>query len=64
MISRVNTVNLSNMPAVSEKTYSTGADSSDDSLAHSLATLSIGGVNNQWKITRFQKSPPVRIALS
>ena len=64
MISRVNTVNLSNMPAVSEKTYSTGADSSDDSLAHSLATLSIGGVNNQWKITRFQKSPPVCIDLS
>ena len=64
MISRVDTVNLSNMPAVSEKIYSTGTDSSDDSLAYSLAALSIGEVNSQWKITRFQESPPVRVALS
>ena len=63
MISRTNTVNLSNMPVASEKVYSTGADSVDDSLASSLAALSIGEVNDQWKITRFEKSPPVRITL-
>ena len=61
MISRANTVNLSNMPVVAEKVYSTGADSTDDSLASSLAALSIGEVSDQWKITRFEKSPPVRV---
>lgn len=60
MISRTNTVNLSNMPVVSEKA---GTDSSGDSLASSLAALSIGEINDQWKITRFEKSPPVRIVL-
>ena len=63
MISRSNTVNLSNMPVASEKVYSTGADPVDDSLASSFAALSIGEVNDQWKITRFEKSPPVRITL-
>lgn len=63
MISRANTVNLSNMPVKSEKVYSTGTNSSDDSLASSLAALRIGEVNDQWKITSFEKSPPVRIAL-
>jgi aminopeptidase 2 len=61
MISRASTVNLSNMPVVSEKVYSTGKDSADDSLASSLAALSVGEVNDQWKITCFEKSPPVRI---
>ena len=63
MISRANTVNLSNMPVVSEKVYSIGTNSADDSLASSLATLSISEINDQWKITRFEKSPPVRITL-
>ena len=63
MISRANTSNLSNMPVESEKNYSTGTDSSDDSLASSLAALHIGGVTNQWKVTRFEKSPPVSIVL-
>jgi len=63
MISRADTVNLSNMPVVSEKVYSTGADSADDSLASSLAALSIGEVSNQWKITRFEKSPLVRMII-
>jgi aminopeptidase 2 len=63
MISRPDTVNLSNMPVASEKVYSTGMNSADDSLASSIAALSIGEVNNQWKITRFEKSPPVCITL-
>ena len=60
MISRANTVNLSNMPVVSEKV---GTDSTEDSLVSSLAALSIGKINDQWKITRFEKSPPVCIIL-
>ena len=63
MISRSNTVNLSNMPVESEKVYSTGVNSNDDTLASSLSALSIGEVNDQWKITRFEKSPPVRLVL-
>jgi aminopeptidase 2 len=61
MISRANTVNLSNMPIASEEVYSTGTDPADNPLASSLAALSIGEVNDQWKITRFEKSPPVCI---
>ena len=63
MISRANTVNLSNMPVKSEMVYSSGVNSSDDSLVSSLAALRIGEVNDHWKITRFEKSPPVCIAL-
>lgn len=63
MISRANTVNLSNMPVKSEGIYSAGMDSFVDSLASSLAALRIGEVKDQWKITHFEKSPPVRIAL-
>ena len=61
MISRTNTVNLSNMPVESEMVYSTGVNSSDDSLVSSLAALRVGEVNDQWKITRFERSPPVGI---
>ena len=63
MISRSNTVNLSNMPVKSEKVYSASTDSPDDSLASSLASLHIGEVSDQWKITHFEKSPPVRAVL-
>lgn len=63
MVSRSNTVNLSNMPVESEGPYSAGTDSTDDSLASALAAFTIGETNDQWKITRFAKSPPVRITL-
>ena len=63
MISRANTVNLSNMPVQSEKTFFAGKDSSDDSLVSSLSALHIGEVNDQWKITHFEKSPPVSVAI-
>ena len=61
MISRANTVNLSNMPVQSEKLYSTDMDSSDGSLISYLTSLRIGEASDQWKITRFEKSPPVRV---
>ena len=62
MVSRANTVNLSNMPVVSEGPCSTGTGSADDSLVSSLSALCIDKekVDDQWKITHFQKSPPVR----
>ncbi|CCM04356.1 uncharacterized protein FIBRA_06528 [Fibroporia radiculosa] len=51
LISRADTVNLSNMPIVSEVGYATGLDAwLDGRLANS---------NDQWKMTRFETTPPV-----
>lgn len=58
MISRSNTVNLSNMPAISEEVYKSGSNPADDSLASRLSTLSIGELTDEWKITRFETTPP------
>ena len=62
MISRIDTVNLSNMPAKSERIYSTDLSSSDDSLASFLAAIPVGEIDDQWKITHFEKSLLVSIA--
>jgi aminopeptidase 2 len=62
MISRSNTVNLSNMPVISEEVYKSGSDSADDSLASRLSTLSIGELTDEWKITRFETTPPASLA--
>lgn len=59
MVSRTGTTNLSNMPVESEGVYSIDTTSSNDSLASSLAALRIGGVDGQWKVTHFEKSPLV-----
>jgi len=61
MVSRANTVNLSNMPVASEEPCSAGTGTAGDSLAASLSALCIDEVDDQWKITHFEKSPPVRI---
>ena len=56
LISRADTVNLSNMPAISEAVYIPGDKASTD-----LASL-FSGLNTQedaWKITRFQTTPPM-----
>ena len=63
MISRANTVNLSNMPVISEEGYPASTGPSDDYLASSLDFVHIGEANDRWKITHFEKSPPVRIVL-
>ncbi|KAJ6510778.1 peptidase M1, membrane alanine aminopeptidase [Mycena sanguinolenta] len=55
MISRVETVNLSNMPADSEVPYDPSS-ASDPNLATLLSTLP---KDAQWKITKFQKTPPM-----
>lgn len=53
MISRTDTVNLSNMPAASEETIANGANISPD-LAEIVSTLQGGG---EWKITTFETTP-------
>ena len=69
MVSRANTINLSNMPVKSEDVYSIDTVFLNDSLASSLAALRISGVDDQWKVTHFEKSPlvcvvPISIAVS
>ncbi|KAF8198250.1 leucyl aminopeptidase [Mycena galopus ATCC 62051] len=56
MISRAETVNISNMPAESEVAYDTSS-----ALNTSLATLlsTLPKKNLQWKITKFQQTPPM-----
>jgi aminopeptidase 2 len=53
MISRADTVNLSNMPANSEEALESANVPSD--LAEIVATTK----NEQWKITKFQTTPPM-----
>ncbi|KAJ7812088.1 hypothetical protein B0H14DRAFT_2858160 [Mycena olivaceomarginata] len=58
MISRAETVNISNMPAESEVAYDpTSASESDGSLGTLLSALPRKDV--QWKITKFAKTPPM-----
>ncbi|KAL0947133.1 hypothetical protein HGRIS_013264 [Hohenbuehelia grisea] len=55
MISRADTVSLSNMPSISEEPCDPQA-SKDPYLAKLLQALPSG---EKWKITRFQKTPPM-----
>ncbi|KAJ7025196.1 leucyl aminopeptidase [Mycena alexandri] len=55
MISRADTVNISNMPAESEILYNPSS-TTDTTLVGLLSTLP---KDTQWKITKFQKSPPM-----
>jgi len=59
MISRSNTVNLSNMPIISEEVYKPGSSTAVDSLASRLSSLSIGELTDEWKVTRFETTPPM-----
>ncbi|KAI0373350.1 leucyl aminopeptidase [Pilatotrama ljubarskyi] len=56
LVSRVNSVNLSNMPAVSEEVYKPESAAKDSWIGKKLSTLPNPG---QWKITRFETTPPV-----
>ncbi|KAH9921041.1 leucyl aminopeptidase [Fomitopsis serialis] len=63
MISRADTVNLSNMPVESEDIFDPNAGKFDDTvtwLSDVLASLGLAqGESEKWKITRFAKSPPM-----
>jgi hypothetical protein len=55
MVSHSDTVNISNMPATSETVYDPSS-TVDADLSSLLSTLS---KDIQWKITKFQASPPM-----
>ncbi|KIY51112.1 hypothetical protein FISHEDRAFT_71404 [Fistulina hepatica ATCC 64428] len=55
LVSRADTVNLSNMPAISESIYDPTVTYEGD-LAKVLTT-SLDGKEDKWKITRFDKTP-------
>ncbi|KAG9226085.1 hypothetical protein CCMSSC00406_0004996 [Pleurotus cornucopiae] len=56
MVSRANTVSLSNMPSVSEEVYKSGNVEADSALGKLLSTLDH---SEEWKITKFQPTPPM-----
>ena len=56
LVSRVNSVNLSNMPAISEEVYKPDSVDKDSWLATKMSTLPDAG---QWKVTKFETTPPV-----
>lgn len=63
MISRADTVNLSNMPVASEEEYksASGSGTTVSSLADWFSALTIKDQNasNKWKISRFETTPPM-----
>lgn len=56
MISRADTVNLSNMPAVSEEVYEPNAIVPGDIGELLSSTLN---QEDKWKITKFETTPPM-----
>ncbi|KAI9068366.1 hypothetical protein FKP32DRAFT_1587764 [Trametes sanguinea] len=56
MLSKFGSVNLSNMPAQSEKVCTTYSHEEDSWLAKKIATLEDPSL---WKVTRFQTTPPI-----
>ncbi|KAG5728364.1 hypothetical protein E4T56_gene19148 [Termitomyces sp. T112] len=56
MISRADTVNLSNMPAISEEVYSPAAAKPNE---HPDLAKLYSSLDNTWKITQFQTTPPM-----
>ncbi|KAJ6546483.1 leucyl aminopeptidase [Mycena vulgaris] len=55
MVSHADTVNLSNMPAISEQIYEPGSNETTE-MAKMLSSLP---TEHKWKITRFQATPPM-----
>ncbi|KAF7338457.1 Aminopeptidase [Mycena venus] len=58
MVSHADTVNLSNMPAISEEIYQPGSSASKEApeMSEMLSSLP---TEHKWKITRFQTTPPM-----
>ncbi|KAJ6455781.1 leucyl aminopeptidase [Mycena sanguinolenta] len=60
MVSHADTVNLSNMPAISEEIYTPGSSTSDHSPEMGKILMSLPTEHfDKWKITRFEKTPPM-----
>ena len=61
MVSRTDTVNLANMSAISEEVYTPSYTESTDLvswLSSKFSELTTGEAD-KWKITRFEKTPPM-----
>ncbi|KAF5386726.1 hypothetical protein D9615_001832 [Tricholomella constricta] len=56
LISRADTVNLSNMPAISEEVYSPAAAKPNE---HPDLAKLFSSLDDTWKITQFQSTPPM-----
>ncbi|KAH9857712.1 leucyl aminopeptidase [Lenzites betulinus] len=56
LVSRADSVNLSNMPAISEEVCTPGSPVAEPWIAQKLAALPDPGA---WKITQFETTPPV-----
>jgi aminopeptidase 2 len=62
LVSRSGTVNLSNMPAVSEETYENAGESAEQGPVQKLFEASnVADASKGWKVTRFAKTPRVRL---
>ncbi|KAI0781326.1 leucyl aminopeptidase [Trametes elegans] len=59
LVSRVNSVNLSNMPAASEEVYKQGGSAAAEKEPWIAQKLSSLPDPEQWKITQFETTPPV-----
>lgn len=58
MVSRKDTVNINNMPAESEEPYDPEKVQQGSGLARKLFFVKDA---SEWKTTRFQTTPPVRL---
>ncbi len=65
MVSRADTVNLSNMPAISEEEYTLSYEGSTDVVSWLSSTSSdlTTGEGDKWKITKFQTTPLISTSL-
>lgn len=61
MVSRVDTVNLSNMPVISEEVSTDGMQITYHCISHSidLAPSFSEHEDGSWKVTKFEKTPLV-----
>jgi aminopeptidase 2 len=60
MISRSETVNLGNMPAVSEVPHGKSVPVGVTKLTELYPFENEASAQNEWKVTTFEKTPPVR----
>ena len=65
LISREGTINLSNMPAISEEPYTDCRFHSDKYSKYVMEELIVSPASvpagEKWKITKFDRTPPVRM---
>jgi hypothetical protein len=64
MISRADTVNLSNMPVVSEGPYPQGDTDEGRSLEKLISLFSLDESLDKWKVTSFETTPLVSCPIS